>query len=295
MILQILADAAQRDRRRDAVRAQLVRIADAGQHQGLRRVDGAAGQDHLALRRARSCARRSAVFDADRARALEQDARHQRAGLDRQIGAPERRPQIADRRAAPTAVADRHLDAREAVLLGAVVIVGRRMAGLAAGVQIRLDQRVGVARVLDGERPVAAAIRVRAALPALLPPEIGQHVRVGPARQAVRGPAVVVGAVAADIGHRVDRGRAADHLAARAFDAAAVERGLRLGLVVPAVDAVAQHLAPGERQLDPRIAVPAAGFEQQHVASASSVSRAASVQPAEPAPTMMVSMVFMCA
>ena len=165
MILQVLADAAQRHFRLDAVRAQFVRIADAGQHQGLRRIDRAARQDHLALRARDLALAVLQIFDADGARALEQDARHQRAGLDPQIGAPERGPQIADRRAAAMAVADRHLDAREAVLLGAVVVGGRRMPGVAPGFEIGIDQRVGVARGLDGQRPVAAAIRIRAAFP----------------------------------------------------------------------------------------------------------------------------------
>ena len=265
MVLQILADPAQRHFRVDAVRAQFLRIADAGQHQGLRRVDGAAGQNDLALGMRDLALAVLQILDADGARALEHDARHQRAGLDPQIGATERGPQIADRCAAPMPVTDRHLDAREAMLLGAVVVGGRRMPGIAPGFEIGIDQRIGIARGLDRERPVAAAIRIRAALPCLLPPEVRKHIGVRPAGQAGRGPAIVVGAVAAHIRHGVDRGRAADHLAARAFDAAIVERRLRLGLVVPAVDAVAQHLAPREGQLDPRVAIPAAGLEQQHV------------------------------
>ena len=151
----------------------------------------------------------------------------QRAGLDAQIGASERGTQIADRRAAAVAVADRHLHAAEAVLLRAVVVVGRRIPGVAPGLQIGVDQRVLVARGLDRERPVAAAIGVRAAFPALLAAEIGKHVRIGPAGQSRGGPAVVVGAISAHIRHGVDRGRAADHLAARAFDPAVVERALR--------------------------------------------------------------------
>src|SRR5262249_36184384 len=35
-------------------------------------------------------------------------------------------------------------------------------------------------------------------------------------------------------------------------------------VITPVVDAVEQHLAPTERQLDKRVAVPAARFEQQH-------------------------------
>ena len=88
--------------------------------------------------------------------------------------------------------------------------------------------------------------------------------RVRPFRQACGRPAVVIGAVAAHIGHRVDRRRAADHLAARAFDASSVEARLRLALVHPVVAALLQKLPPAERQVDPRVAVPAAGLEHQH-------------------------------
>ena len=49
-VLQVAADAGQVDAHGDAVRAQLRGRADARQHQQLRRVEGAAAQDHLAPR-----------------------------------------------------------------------------------------------------------------------------------------------------------------------------------------------------------------------------------------------------
>ena len=54
MILQVLADAGQRHRDLDAVRAQLLGIADAREHQQLRRVDHAAAEQDLALRARRT-------------------------------------------------------------------------------------------------------------------------------------------------------------------------------------------------------------------------------------------------
>src|SRR5690606_33129880 len=98
------------------------------------------------------------------------------------------------------AVADGHLNAAEAFLPRAVVVVGERMAVGARRLGIGVYQRVLVARHLRHERAVAAAIGGGPALPALLAPEIGQDVRIGPVRQAVGGPAVVVAAIAADIG-----------------------------------------------------------------------------------------------
>ena len=50
MVLQVRPDAGKIDRDVDAMTAQLVRRADAGQHQQLRRVERAARQDHLAGR-----------------------------------------------------------------------------------------------------------------------------------------------------------------------------------------------------------------------------------------------------
>ena len=88
------------------MRAQQLGRAEPGELQQLRRVERAAGQDHLAagVRDARRAA--VPVFDADRAPALEQDAAGQRVGLDRQIGPPPRLPQIADRgRPAPAVLA----------------------------------------------------------------------------------------------------------------------------------------------------------------------------------------------
>src|SRR5262249_7257764 len=116
-----------------------------------------------------------------------------------------------------------------------------------------------------GERAVAAAIGAGAALPGFLLAEIGKRVRVGPGRQAARRPAVVVAAVAARIGHGVDRGRPADHLAARAFDAAVRHVRLGFGEIHPVVHAVEQDAAPAERDVDPGVPVPATGLEHEHL------------------------------
>ena len=50
MVLQILADTRQGVDDADAMLAQFLRIADAGQHQDLRRVDPARRQDHFTSR-----------------------------------------------------------------------------------------------------------------------------------------------------------------------------------------------------------------------------------------------------
>ena len=70
--------------------------------------------------------------------------------------------------------------------------------------------------------------------------------------------------LAADIDHAVDRGRAAQHLAARPEHLAVGGARIGLGLVAPIDRRVGKGLAKAERDVDPAVLVLAAGFEQQH-------------------------------
>src|SRR2546428_11986368 len=124
MVLQVLADPGALDRDRDALRAECRGVADPRQHQELRRVDDAAREDDLALRPGGAGGTTSQIFDADGAAVFEDDARGERAGLDREVGPAERRTQIGFGGAAPATVADRLLDAPEPFLLRTVVIRG---------------------------------------------------------------------------------------------------------------------------------------------------------------------------
>ena len=248
----------------DVVGAQFVRIADAREHQELRRVDDAAAQNHFApgVRRHRLAV--LYIFDAGRALAVENKPRHQRIDFDVQIVARQRRAQIGVGSAAAAAVAHRHLPDAKTFLLGAVVIGRGLVARGKPCRRKRIDQRIGKPRHLRRQRAVAAAIKARAALPGFLAPEIRQHMHIGPRRKARGRPAVVIAAMAAHIGHGVDRRRAADNAAAGAFEATAAGRGLGFREIHPVVLALEQKARPAQRDLDPRIAVPAAGFEQQH-------------------------------
>src|SRR5438309_4132158 len=71
--------------------------------------------------------------------------------------------------------------------------------------------------------------------------------------------------LAADIDHAVDRGGAAQHLAARPVDAAVAGAGIGLGLVAPIDAGIGEGLAKAERDVDPAVVVLAAGLEQQHL------------------------------
>src|SRR5215470_9903563 len=110
----------------------------------------------------------------------------------------------------------------------------------------------------------AAAILVAAAGACLRTLEIGQHMRIGPARQSVAGPAIVIERVAADVDHGVERGGAAEHATARPIEATAVHVRLRLGLVRPIVSGVAEIVGERRRHLDLPGTVLGAGLEQKY-------------------------------
>ena len=84
MVLQVLADSGEVVDDVDAERLELARVADARELEQLRRVDRAAAEDHLAgLDPLGPDAARD--LDPDRARAVEQDAIHERAAADLEV------------------------------------------------------------------------------------------------------------------------------------------------------------------------------------------------------------------
>src|SRR6476646_2865529 len=119
------------------------------------------------------------------------------------------------------AVPLRQLVDAEAFMVFGVEILPQAELGLLRGLQKNLLHRIFGARLVDGQRPalsVIFAVEIGIVFRAL---EVGQYVVERPAGIAERGPVVVVGAVAADIDHGVDRRRAAEPLAARLIAAAA--------------------------------------------------------------------------
>ena len=244
--------------------SQLRGIADAGKHQELWRVDRAAGEyDFAPGKGPHRVAAAGRVFDADCAITVKQHTVDQRTDFDTEIGAAQRWSQVSDRGATPAAVADRHLPPREAFLLAAVEVVSPPVAGRGARGRESFDDRIGKACIPRRQRAIAAAIGIGAAFPAFLPPEIGQHMCIGPLCEACGGPAIVIAAMAANVRHRVDRGRPADYFAARDFDLPAVHARLWIGRIHPIVHAPRHHAAPGQRNVDPGIAIPASGFEHE--------------------------------
>ena len=230
MILQILADAAQRDLHGDPVRVEFLRVADPGQHQQLRRIDDAAAEDRLALAPAPpSC--RPATYSTPATRlpsnttrvasALVSTVRLRRdnAGCRYASAALQRRP-----------LRDRHLPcgrSRPAARRCSRRSTAGRRPGPPPDRHRSTDPDSGTSPLPADRRRRDRHWRRLPATPAAGNRAIRAH---RTSRQALGRPAIVVAAVAAHIGHGVDRRGAADHLAARALDAPPAE--VRLGSVL---------------------------------------------------------------
>ena len=208
------------------------------------------------------------VLDPDGAIALEHDLRHERARLDLEVRAPHHRVQVRARGGQPAPVVHVAVELGEALLAVAVHVVGERVAGLLHGREEGVEQRAARRAALQHQRAVMSAERVvgrrrEAVLHAL---EVRQAVGVVPRlHPGVRGPALVVHRVAALEDHPVDRARPAEHLAARVVDAPAAHVRLRLGLVLPVVEAAADRERQRGRHVDEDVpeGVVAPGLEHE--------------------------------
>jgi hypothetical protein len=204
------------DDHRDVVSAQVVGRADTRQHQQLRRPDRPAGDDDLPGRAGFAWRSGVDVADPPRPVAFEGQLADQRVGLHGEVAAPHGRPEVGvgDRPASPRLLG--HLIVTDAVLAGAVEVLVAGQPRRDGRLQPRPAQRVLIALVLDSQWASGAVIGGLAALLVLGSEEVGQHVGVSPARAAVGiAPAVVVGPVAADVDHAVDRRSRGRHRAVR--------------------------------------------------------------------------------
>ena len=228
----------------------------------MRRVDGAARQDHLARGRHLPVLALLAEGDADAALAFEQQPGGERLGLDAQVWPAFRLGQEGARGRAAEAAVARHLREADALVLAAVEVLGERDAGLLRGIDEPTGQVQGRAVVLDQDRAALSALLGLARRIALDRLEIGHHLVERPALAAHLRPAVVVRRVAADPEHAVDRAGAAEHAPARPVDLPAGDAGLGIGGVVPVDQRVVEQLQDARRHVDHRVPVLRAGLEQ---------------------------------
>jgi hypothetical protein len=164
-------------------------VADARELQQLRRVDGAAAQNHLAARPHLLHLAALHHLDADGAQrivaAFKQDAGDLGMGLQRQIGALERRAQVGHGGAPAPAFVHRHVHGAQTLLLVAVHVLGNRVAGLLASINKGLVQRIAPRAGAHFEGAAVAPVGV-AAFGALLGlAKVRQAVRVRPLLHAV--------------------------------------------------------------------------------------------------------------
>lgn|GEM_PF-5569439 len=264
MILQVVADTRQVLDRRDAELAECVRIAHAGQHEELWRVEGAAAHDHLAACAHLPHGAAAQIPQPDRAAALEHDLRRERACAERQVRPTRSRAQIGIRRARPPALVNGRLRQAEAVGLRPVQILGFWIAGGPCSLQHRPAERIAAAGVGDADRPLRPAMGRGTLAPALQAFEIGQQLLIGPRAQAEPDPSRIVAAVATIVRHEVDGGGSAQHLAALQLDTAPVQAWLRLARIVPVEQAGPANMANAQRDMDGGVPVAPARFQQQH-------------------------------
>src|ERR1051326_7141262 len=237
--------------------------ADAGDLQNMRRVDGAAGQDDLAGGAHLAIDAVLAKRDTDAATPLKQQTRRDGIGLNLEIAAAARFAQKGLRRGAAPFAATGHLRIRDAFLLLAVVVGGEREASLLRRFDKAMSQGQDRAVILDDQRTALAAVgRITIAAIRLGFTEERQHLVIAPAAAAHLRPIVVIGRIAADIEHAVNRAGAPEGFAARPLQLAAGRAGLAFTEEVPVDLGVVEDAQHAGRHMDPDVAVGRASFEQ---------------------------------
>ena len=215
----------------------------------------------------RSAATRAVVVDPGHAVAFEHETGHHRQGLHAEVGPRHHRVQVRAGGTEPATAVHVAVEGGEALLAVAVHVVGERMSGLLHGLEERAEQGTLGRPALEHQRTAATAPRVGAGEAGLHALEVRKTVRVVPGAHALVGrPALEVERVAALEDHPVDRAGTAEHLAAGVEDPAAGHVRLRLGLVLPVVEPVADRVRQRGGHVDERVdpEVGASGLEDEH-------------------------------
>ena len=268
MVVQVAAHGPQVAADRDAHGLQMIRRSDARQQQQLRRAIGAAGDDDFPTRMCCPRALRGLVFDTCCFVVLDQDLRGVGFGADDQVGPAAGGFEVGLGGGPAAPVVGGGLVVAAAFLLRAVEIGVAGEAGFLAGVQHRIGQFEAAGLVGDGQRAAGRVVVIGAARLVLGFLEVGENRIPVPADAAALAPLVVVGVVAADIDHAVDRAGAAQGLAARKVELAVGELRLRGALEFPVHRGVDEGLGETDRDVDPGVGVLAAGFQQQDAMAA---------------------------
>ena len=264
MVLQIAPDALAVEHASDPKRRQPVRRPDAGAVQYLRRADRAGAHDDFALGAGLDHLAALHEAHADRTAVLDHQPVDQHVLFKPQIGTlqcglektPRRRP-------APAALLV-DVEIADAFIVAGVEIRNLANSHFLRGVADRVEDGPGQSRRLDPPAAAGAVVLALAEKMILQPPERRQHVVITPTRKSELTPVIVVGGLSAHRDHGVDGGGAADHLAARIGQRAAVEAGFRLGPEHPVGAGIADRKEIADRDVEPDPVVAAAGFQDQH-------------------------------
>src|SRR5699024_4803651 len=209
------------------------------------------------------------VLHAHGAVAAEQQTPGECTAFDGQVGAAHGRAQVGHGRAPAAAFVHGHIHGTDTFLLVAVHVLSIGVARLLGGIHEGAVQRVFTSAGADVQRPGITTVVITAEVACLGLAEIGQDVLIAPVIAAgFARPAVLVQRVAADVGHAVDRRRAAQHTPARAVDAAAVEMRFRFAYVIPVVAFALQRVGQRRRHVDEDAAIAGPGLQQQDVDAA---------------------------
>ena len=150
-----------------------------------------------------------------------------------------------------------------AFIVACIEVGHRRHTHVAGGAAHGIEDGPGYARGLDA--PFAAGgVMVTVTQEMILDAaEDGEDIRPGPAGQAEARPMVIVGGLATHGDHGVYGGGAAEHLAARIGEGAAIEAGLGHGLEHPVGTRIANGEEVADRDVEPDPVIGAAGLQQE--------------------------------
>ncbi|MNE33763.1 hypothetical protein D3C80_1274500 [compost metagenome] len=234
--------------------------ADAREHQQFWRIERGCRDDDLATGLDGFDYALALDLDTDRAAVLDDDLAGETVD-QRDVAALQRRFQIGIGGGPAAAMMDRLLHQPETLLLGAVIVVGQLETGLRAGLNEGVEQRIVDRAALHMQRPIRAAPALLAAMAVFHALEVRQHIRIGPAMRAELLPAVKILGMATHVNEAVDRGGAADDLAARCGDAAVVEVRFGLGEIAPIIALHAHRPCECGRHLDEGAEIRPAGLD----------------------------------
>jgi hypothetical protein len=156
------------------------------------------------------------------------------------------------------------LEIAGALIVAGIEILACRNTEFGGGFSHRIEDRPAQTLALDAQRPATAMACIVVEIVILRAAKQRQHVVPAPAGIAHLAPAVVVARLSAHVDHAIDGGTAAENLAARVEQRAAVEARLFCRAIAPVGARIADAVEIADRDMHPMVIVAAARLQQQH-------------------------------